>query len=123
MGGRDGMADTDERGDGPVATAARYHPASGRVIVELGNGAMIAFPAQLVPGLEGAEPEELGAVEVVDEGHVLRWAGLDVYLSLLVVLTDILGARAHFKRLAGPAMKRGGGEVPAGGRSRRPPRR
>ncbi len=103
---QDERAGTREGADGPVATAARYHAASGRVIVELGNGAMIAFPAQLVEALAGAGPEELGAVEVVDDGHVLRWAGLDVYLSLLAVLTDILGARALIKRLAEPAMRR-----------------
>ena len=105
------MTDRDEAAaglemTGPVATAARYHAASGRVIVELSNGAMIAFPAGLVPGLEGAGADALGAVEVVDGGHVLRWVGLDVYLSLLAVLTDILGARALIKRLAEPAMRR-----------------
>ena len=103
---RDEKAGIGEGADGPVATAARYHAASGRVIVELGNGAMIAFPVHLVEALAGAGPEELGAVEVVDDGHVLRWAGLDVYLSLLAVLTDILGARALIKRLAEPAMRR-----------------
>jgi len=103
---RDDKAGSAEGTDGPVATAARYHAASGRVIVELSNGAMIAFPARLVAGLEAAGPDELGAVEVVGEGHVLRWPGLDVYLSLLAVLTDILGARALIKRLAEPAMRR-----------------
>jgi hypothetical protein len=103
---RDDKAGTGEGTDGPVATAARYQASSGRVIVELSNGAMIAFPAGLVQGLEGAEADALGAVEVVDGGHVLRWAGLDVYLSLLAVLTDILGARALIKRLAEPAMRR-----------------
>ena len=103
---RDDKAGSAEGTDGPVATAARYHAASGRIIVELSNGAMIAFPARLVAGLEAAGPDELGAVEVVGEGHVLRWPGLDVYLSLLAVLTDILGARALIKRLAEPAMRR-----------------
>ena len=106
MSQRDDVGGAVEGETKPVATAARYHPASGRVIVELGNGAMIAFPAELVPGLAGADAEALGAAEVVDDGHVLRWAGLDVYLSLLAVLTDILGARALIKRLAEPAMRR-----------------
>jgi len=103
---RDEKSGIEEGADGPVANAARYHAASGRVIVELSNGAMIAFPAGLVQGLEGADADALGAVEVVDAGHVLRWAGLNVYLSLLAVLTDILGARALIKRLAEPAIRR-----------------
>lgn len=107
MAGNDDAGGAGTHGpDAPVATAVRYHPASGRVFVELGNGAMIAFPARLVEGLEGAAPEALGAVEAVDGGHVLRWAQCGVYLPLLTVLTDILGARAHLKRLAGPAMRR-----------------
>ena len=91
MSGRGDGAGTQTPADGPVATAARHHPASGRVIVELANGAMIAFPARLVKGLEGAGAAELDAVEVVDEGHVLHWPGPNVYLSLLAVLTEILG--------------------------------
>lgn len=113
---RDGAA-----ASAPVATAARYHPASGRVIVELGNGAMIAFPTQLVAGLNGATPAALAAVEIVDGGHVLHWASAGVYLPLLTVLTDILGARAQLKRLAGPALRRAERRGADDG-GRRPPR-
>ena len=98
--------DQDDADAAPVATAARYHAASGRIIVELGNGAMIAFPASLVRGLEAAGPQALDRIDLVDGGHVLHWSGPGVYLPLLTVLTDILGARAQLKRLAAPAMRR-----------------
>ena len=74
-------------------------------MVELSNGAILAFPARLVAGLEAASDTELEGVTVAGDGYVLSWAGRDVFLSYLGILTDIFGARAHMTRLAGPKLK------------------
>jgi hypothetical protein len=44
----------------PRAASARYDPSSGRVIVELTNGCIFAFPARLAQGSETATDEQLG---------------------------------------------------------------
>ena len=97
----------DERSAEPRMLAARYHAQSGRVFVELTNGVSIAFPVELVQGLAGASVADLDAVTVTGDGYVLHWPGPDVYLSLLALLTDILGARVHMMRLAGQRGSRG----------------
>jgi hypothetical protein len=86
----------------PKVTAVRYHEASGRLFVDLSNGAIIAFPVALVPVLSDADPDELADVVPTEDGYVLDWPRLNVYLSYLGILTDVLGNRAHMTRLARP---------------------
>lgn len=103
------MADSD--GDGqrsaePTIREARFHAASGRVFIDLSNGAIVAFPDSAIPALAGASMHDLADIALVDGGHVLHWPALGVHLSYLSILTDVLGARAHMARLSGSPVSR-----------------
>ncbi len=56
----------------PRATAARYDSATDRVIVDLENGCVFAFPPALAQGLENASREQLASVEILGRGYGLH---------------------------------------------------
>ena len=85
----------------PRAVSARYDAQLQRVIVDLSNGCLFAFPPRLAQGLESAEDEQLAGVEVLGNGYGLRWDALDVDLSLPGLLTGIFGAKSYMARRAG----------------------
>lgn len=86
----------------PKIAAARYHAPSGRVFLDLSNGAMVTFPVALLPALADADDASLEEVAPTADGYVLYWPKLEVHLSYLGILTDVLGTRAHMTRLARP---------------------
>lgn len=86
----------------PKISAVRYHAPSGRVFLDLSNGAMITFPVALVPALADADGAALEEVVPTADGYVLHWPKLEFHLSYLGILTDVLGNRAHMTRLARP---------------------
>ena len=96
----DAITDAIERGHvvragEPRATSARYERASGRIVVELANGSTFAFPARLVQGLEQADEDRIGQVELLGAGYGLHWDALDVDLSIPGALNGIFGTAAH----------------------------
>jgi hypothetical protein len=84
----------------PRALAARYDAKSGRVVVDLSNGATYAFPATLGQGLEFASAEELAGVEILGAGFGLHWDSLDIDLSIQGLLAGRFGNRAWMSELA-----------------------
>lgn len=88
----------------PRAASARYEPAARRVVVELTNGALFAFPADRVQGLAGASDEALEAVEVAPGGRGLHWETLDADYSVPALLAGAFGSRAWMAELG----RRGG---------------
>ena len=82
----------------PRATAARYDPAAGRVVIELANGCAYAFPAQGVQDLQGASDEDLAHVEVDGAGFNLHWPRLDVDLHVPALVAGVFGTRAWIAR-------------------------
>ena len=84
----------------PRALAARYDAKSGRIVVELSNGATYAFPAALGQDLEKATPAQLAEVEVLGLGFGLHWESLDVDLSIAGLLAGRFGTRAWMSELA-----------------------
>lgn len=88
----------------PRARSARYVAASNRIIVSLTNGCQFIFPPRLVQGLAGAPPELIADVEITPRGAGLRWARLDVDLSVPNLALGIFGTQAWMRELA----KRGG---------------
>jgi Protein of unknown function (DUF2442) len=84
----------------PRALAARYDAKSGRIVVDLSNGATYAFPAALGQGLEAATPEQLAEVEILGAGFGLHWESLDVDLSIPGLLVGRFGTRAWMSELA-----------------------
>ena len=76
------------------ACAARYDQASGRVVVDLVNGCSYAFPAWLVPALQGAGPAALTDVLVDGPGFSLAWPELGVELYVPALVAGVFGSRA-----------------------------
>jgi hypothetical protein len=97
---RAALADATE----PRATAARYDAASGRVIVEIGDGAIFGFRAEAEPALAGLSPGELASVRVGSGGSVLHWPDADVHI-------DVPGIIAHLVNMAAWAPKYLGGRT------------
>ena len=87
----------------PRAQACRYDRASGRIVVELTNGCIFAFPARLGEGLEDASDEHLAQVELQGNGYGLHWEALDADLSVPGLLAGLFGTQAHMARQAGRA--------------------
>ncbi len=88
-------------GDEPRAAAARYDRVSGRVIVDLENGCVFAFPPRLAQGLDAATDDQLAAVEILGGGYGLHWEELDVDLSLPGLMAGIFGTKIWMARRAG----------------------
>ena len=96
--------ETRERTRGLRARSARYDPASERIVLELTNGFLFAFPVASSPELSGASAGQLASVEVDASGGALRWDVLDVDLSvpgLLLSAVGIADRRRHLASLAG----------------------
>jgi hypothetical protein len=87
----------------PRATAARYDRRSGRVIVELANGCIFAFPPKLAQGLETATEEQLSQVEILGAGYGLHWEALDADLTIPGLLAGLFGTKAYLAQQAGRA--------------------
>jgi hypothetical protein len=87
----------------PRAAAARYDAKSGRVIIDLTNGATFAFPARLAEGLADASPDELANIEILGFGFGLHWEKLDVDYSVPGLVAGIFGTRRWMAAQAGRA--------------------
>ncbi len=87
----------------PRAANARYDRDAGRVIVELTNGCVFAFPPRLAQGLEVATDDQLASVEILGSGYGLQWEALDVDLSIPGLLAGLFVTRAFMARNAGRA--------------------
>lgn len=92
-----------ERKQGLRASTARYDRASRRIILELTNGYLFAFPVRSVPSLNGATASQLAAVQVDPSGSGLRWETLDVDLSVPGLLFSAVGVEERLRHLAGLA--------------------
>lgn len=82
----------------PRAATARYDRATGRVVVDLVNGCVYAFPARLVEDLHGASDEALAGVTVDGLGFNLHWPALDADLHVPALLAGVFGTRAWMSR-------------------------
>jgi hypothetical protein len=87
--------------DEPRAIAARYDSSAGRVVVDLDNGCVFAFPPALAQGLEAASDDQLESVEILGRGYGLHWEELDVDLSLPGLMAGIFGTQAWMARRGG----------------------
>ena len=87
----------------PRAANARYDRDAGRVIVELTNGCVFAFPPRLAQRLEVATDDQLASVEILGSGYGLHWEALDVDLSIPGLLAGLFVTRAFMARNAGRA--------------------
>src|SRR6185503_3117719 len=65
-----------ERKQGLRAVSAKYHRPTRRVVLELTNGYLFAFPVGAIRALNDATPTQLAAVEIDPSGGALRWDSL-----------------------------------------------
>jgi len=77
----------------PRAASVRYDHTSGRVVVDLVNGCVYAFPAELVQDLQGASHHDLAEVRIDGLGFNLHWPRLDVDLHVPALVAGIFGTR------------------------------
>ena len=82
----------------PRAIAARYDAKTGRVVLDLANGCVYAFPTALVEDLQSASPEALAGVEIDGLGFNLHWPDLDVDLFVPGLIAGIFGTQAWMTR-------------------------
>jgi hypothetical protein len=85
----------------PRAVGARYDAATQRVLVELANGCLFAFPVSEGAGLQGATDEQLAGVEVWQDGEGLHWEDLDADISVPGIIQRLLKLREWAPRLMG----------------------
>lgn len=83
----------------PRALSARYSPRTGRITVELSNGASFAFPAELVQGLSDAAPAALGDIQIYGAGTALHWERLDVDYELSALMAGVFGTQTWMREL------------------------
>lgn len=91
----------------PKAISADYDTASGRIVIELSNGATVAIPSVLCQGIADASPKEISKIEITPAGRGLHWEKLDVDLSLPELIRGVYGTRAWMAELG----KLGGGST------------
>lgn len=84
----------------PHALAASYDVKHDRVVVELDNGCLFAFPAHNVQGLEDASSETLADIELLGDGYALHWPRANASLRIEGALAGIFGSRKWMHRLA-----------------------
>jgi hypothetical protein len=82
----------------PRAAAARYDAPSGRIVVDLTNGCVFAFPARVLQGLAQAPDADLATVEVTAAGYGLHWEPLDADVSVPGLLMGLFGSQAWMAR-------------------------
>jgi hypothetical protein len=87
----------------PRAAAARYDAKSGRVIIDLTNGATFAFPVRLAEGLADADADDLAEIKVSPVGFGLHWPRLDVDYSVPGLVAGVFGTRRWMAAQAGRA--------------------
>ena len=84
----------------PRARSACYDRRSKRIVIELTNGCLFAFPARCGQGLQTARPAELEDVEVAFGGEALRWESLDVDLGVPGLIAGSFGSGRWISELA-----------------------
>jgi hypothetical protein len=104
----------------PRAVTAAYDAAAERIVVELRNGCLFAFPTDLAQGLRGADPAHLAEVEVDFHGESLHWETLDVDLGVPGLVSGVFGGQRWMRELALEAARetgRQGGSAKGGAKA------
>jgi hypothetical protein len=87
----------------PKAIKARFDRRTGRIVVGMDGGLEIAFPAHLAQGLEGANFNELAAIEISPLGDGLHWPALDADLYIPALLQGVFGSKPFMAAQLGAA--------------------
>jgi Protein of unknown function (DUF2442) len=82
----------------PRAAAARFDQATGRIIVELTNGCLYAFPPGLVQDLRQASAAQLAGVQVDGQGFNLHFPALNADLYVPALVAGVFGTSEWMTR-------------------------
>ena len=85
----------------PRAKAIEYDTAQNLVLVALKGGCVFGFPPEEVPGLAGAEPDQLAKVRLSPSRDGLHWDELDAHASLTGLVAKALNLREWAPRIMG----------------------
>jgi len=85
----------------PRAASARYDAKSGRIVVELVNGATFAFPPALAQDLCDATPEQLSEIELSPYGFGLHWPQIDTDFTVAGLMNGVFGTAKWMAARAG----------------------
>jgi hypothetical protein len=77
----------------PRATAARFDPGTGRVVISLNNKLDVSFSPRDAQGLENAKPSQLEQIEISPSGFGIHFPSLDADLYVPAILEGALGSR------------------------------
>ena len=83
----------------PRAARATYRARDNALLIELTNGAAIAIPVKLIPGLKRASPNDLRSVEVLGRGGGLHWENLDLDLSVPALVSSVFAGHEWMAEL------------------------
>lgn len=82
----------------PRASTAHFERNNRHVVVQLTNGCIYAFPADLVQDLQNANDASLAEIEVDSVGFNLHWPALDVDLYVPALVAGVFGTREWMTR-------------------------
>jgi hypothetical protein len=77
----------------PATVKASYNRQTKRIVVTLNTGLEVAFPPELVQGLENAKASELEPIEISPSGFGMHFPKLDADVYLPALLQGVLGSR------------------------------
>jgi len=87
----------------PVATAAHYDAANGKIVVELSSGLGLSFRPADVQGLEHATAKDLKKIEITPFGLGLHFPAVDADLYIPGLLDGFLGSKRWMASRMGTA--------------------
>lgn len=85
----------------PRVVAARYDPATSRVLVELSNGCLFGFPVWMVPGTSRATPDELGRIELEPFGEAVIWSDINADVHVTGLMLSVLNVKTWAAKYMG----------------------
>ena len=88
---------------GPMAQAASFNAATGRIEILLTSGLALSFAPGQVQGLDHARATDLSNIEISPSGFGIRFPGVDVDLYLPALLDGFLGTRSWIAAQNGKA--------------------
>jgi hypothetical protein len=94
------QAERIARRAGHRARTARYDARHGRIVVELTNDVVFAFPVRALPALRRATPQALRQVALSPSGSALHWPTLDLDLSVVGLLLAAIDPAERTRALA-----------------------
>jgi hypothetical protein len=85
------------------AMSARYDRKARRIVLELTNDMLFAFPVAAIPALGRATEAQLADVSLDAAGGAVRWDALDVDLSVPGLILSAVEPSERLRHLAGMA--------------------